>query len=216
MESFQESFDILLKDNFTDDELRLFEGQLDAIAALYVQPILSELSFEDFYPDEAREVQQRDFFKNCQSSISLENLPYFDSNPFQVSYLLELLARFDEILIDTGGVNALMFKDDYLKELKKFRNMDALFKQDVRPLEVKTSAPVTPIDFLVGDIYKEFERLKGIYIPFEELPEKAQKIYLVMSKEKLDSSTLYAKTGLNPKDFDDYLEKLKFFLKKIS
>jgi hypothetical protein len=36
-----------------------------------------------------------------------------------------------------------------------------------------------------------------------------------MSAENLDSTALLRKTGLNPKEFDDTLERLKFFLKKI-
>jgi hypothetical protein len=39
--------------------------------------------------------------------------------------------------------------------------------------------------------------------------------FFAIKDEKLDASSLLRKSGLNAKDFDDNLERLKFFLKKI-
>lgn len=214
--AYQIEFDTLLEDCFSDDELALYEKQVDAIAAVYVQPILSEMSFDDLYADEKNEQQQRSFFESARSSICLENLPYFESNPFQVTYLKALLSKFPEVLIDRGGVNELVFKDDYLKELSRYKDIDFLIPEYVPPkAEVKTSKPVDPIDFFVRDVYLEIERLRGHEINLEGQSEKLKKIFLVMSAEKLDSSALLRKTGLNAKEFDDTLERLKFWLKKI-
>lgn len=218
--AYQVEFDALLEDCFSDEELGTFEKQIDAIAAVYVQPILSEMSFDDFYADDKNEEAQRSFFESAKSSICLENLPYFESNPFQVTYLKSLLSRFSEVLIDRGGVNELVFKDQYLQELSKYKDIDSLIPEYVAPKqEVKTSRPVDPIDFFIFDVYKEIDRLrsegKTADINLADQSEKLKKIFFVMSAETLDSSALLRKTGLNAKEFDDTLERLKFFLKKI-
>ncbi len=214
--AYQIEFDTLLEDCFSDDELGTYEKLIDAIAAVYVQPILSEMSFDDFYSNEKNEESQRSFFVSARSSICLENLPYFESNPFQVTYLKALLEKFPEVLIDRGGVNELVFKDEYLKEIAKFKDIDSLIPEVKTPKpEVKTSKPIDPIDFFIADVYHEIERLRGREINLEGQSEKFKKIFQVMSAEKLDSSALLGKTGLNAKEFDDTLERLKFWLKKI-
>lgn len=222
VESHKTEFDLLLGDTFDPPELLKFEPMIDAIAAVYVQPILSELSFEDFYADAALEADQRNFFHSCRSAILLENLPYLESNPFQVSYLLMLLERFKEGLIDTGGINELQFKGPYLQHLKKFKTMESLIiSSPVRVAPVKTSLPVEPIDFLIEDVYQQIKRLssaddmKQVAAAMETQPEKIKKIFYTMLTEKLDAGTLFRMIGQNAKEFDDNLERLKFFLKKI-
>jgi hypothetical protein len=218
IEAYQREFDTMLEDTFSDKELESFESKIDAIAAVYVQPILSELSFDDFYedPDEAEE--QKAFFLAAQSSLCLENLPYFESNPFQVSYLKQLLASLGELLIDRGGVEPLIFKERYLLSLSKFKDLDTLIpKIHVLP-EVKTTLPVDPIDFLIMDVYQEMNRLKASgktsLLNISDLSEKVQSIYHALGTERLDATSLLRKTKLNPKDFDDGLERLKFWLRK--
>lgn len=215
VENFQKEFNATLEDTFSDDELTQFEKEIDSIAAVYTQPIFSELSFDDFYAGNDEE-KKKFFFETCQSSILLENLPYLESNPFQVSYLQELLKKFDNVLVDRGGTNDLMFKEEYLSTIAKFKTIDSLIHQYVpKKKEIKTFKPVDPIDFLVLDVYKEVERLSGKEISTEELPQKLGKLFFVMRNEQLDPASLYVKSGLNAKDFDDGLEKLKFFLRKL-
>lgn len=216
IEDYQVEFDQALEDTFSDEELLKYEPMIDSIAALYVQPISNELSFDDFYADPAQEDKQRLFFESSRSSIVLENLPYFESNPIQVTYLTDLLWSFEEVLIDPGGVSNLMFRKDYLEDLKRYKPMDSLLTDKVeKVIETKTSIPVTPIDFLVLDVYKELDRLKGYAIAESDLGEKPRRIYEAMKNERLDSTSLFRKTGLIPKDFDDGLERLKFFLRKL-
>ncbi len=219
IKAHQLHFDELIKDNFDDDEIEAFEAQLDSIAAIYAQPVLSELTFDDFYPDPRNEESQRKFFSTCRSSIALEYMPYLETNPFQVSYLIELLARFDEVLIDRGGVMELCFKDSYLKELENFKSLDHFLSPKFPKTQaVKSFLPVDPIDFLVLDVYNEIKRLRSTSkLPgWQSFPEeKARKLFYIMSQEQLDPASLYSKSGLGPKDFDDFLEKLKFWLKKF-
>ncbi|MFP5384798.1 MAG: hypothetical protein ACLGHN_01880 [Bacteriovoracia bacterium] len=215
-ESFQDEFDQLLEDNFTDEELEVFEKKLDSLGAVYVQSLSSELSLDDFYASQEEEEAQREFFGECKSMITIENLPYLETNPFQVTYLQELLKKFDEVLIDKGGINELSFKEEYLSYLEGFKNIDPLISA-ARPVPVviKTSKPVDPIEFLILHVGNELKRLEGVSLPLQELPEKIRKIYDVMiSEEERDASYLLLKTGLNAKDFDDGLERLKFWLKK--
>lgn len=222
VEAHQIDFDHLIKDSFSDDLLLQNENFLDDLAAVIVQPILSELSFDDFYADPNLENEQRAFFGQCRSSLCLENLPYFQTNPLQVTYLLMLLERISEALIDQGGVSALVFKGHYIEELRRYKNLDSLLKGvPEKILETKTSKPVHPIDFVIQDIYREVDRLQtaGKIFSTEEIlssqSEKVQKLFAIMRGEKLDAGTLLKKSGLIPKDFGDYLERLKFSLKKI-
>lgn len=218
LEGHQEDFEVLMGDTFSEAELVQYEKYIDHLASVVVQPILSDLTFDDFYVRADLEARQRFFFEACLSCICIENLPYLDTNPFQVTYLVDLLWCFDDVLIDKGGVEELIFKKEYLDELKKFRPMHVLLKDEPAPvLEVKTSTPVDPIDFLVSDVYKEIERLKyKNQLPgYFEGTEKGEKIFSVMRVEFLDSHALFKKSGLGAKDFDDHLEKLKFWLRKL-
>jgi hypothetical protein len=222
VKAHQVEFDLMINDTFSDDELLLHEKQLDTIAALFPQPIFSELTFDDFYASPALEDRQRSFFESCQSSLCLEYLPYFQENPFQVTYLLMLLERFDEVLIDQGGVSELEFKESYMGELRKHRSIDSILPVVVeRVAPEKSSRPVYPIDFLVLDVYKELERvtnhnlLSSLIAQMEDQSEKLKKIFVVINGEKLGASEILKNSGLIPKDFEDNLERLKFFLRKI-
>ncbi len=214
----QSDFEHLLGDTFSEEELTIHEPVLDDIGAIFVQPIFSEMTFEDFYPNEKEGPRQKFFFEACQSSICLENIPEFSLNPFQVTYLIELLRNFDEVLIDTGGTNELMFKGEYLTNLKRYKNIFSLLKEEEpKPKEAKTTRPVDPIDFLISDVYKEMDRLDELKISesMTGMSEKLIKTYASLKEEKLDASSLLRKSGLNAKDFDDNLERLKFHLRKL-
>jgi hypothetical protein len=222
VETHRLDFEELIKDTFADSELERYEGMLDSIAAVTPQPLISELTFEDFYVTEGHELKQRSFFEECRSSICIENLPDFHSNPFQVTYLIELLRNFEEVLIDKGGVHEIQFKKEYIEELKRHKNIFSLIPEEIKkPVEVSTSAPIDPIDFLILDVYKEIDRLRDakrlpeVIQGISLLSDKAQKAFKAMVDDKFDASLLLRKSGLNAKDFDDNLERLKFYLKKI-
>lgn len=218
VKAHQAHFDEFLEDSFTDEELNQYETLIDGIAAVWVQPILPDLSFEDFYADEKTEVLQRDFFQSAQSSILLDNLPFFENNPFQISYLQMLLKRLGDVLIDRGGVSHLMFTQDYLPEISKFKTAEAFIDEGPKIPQITSipGRPVHPIDFLVLDVYREVKRLKGSqHLNLTLMPEKTNKIYQVMQTPDLDASEILKLSGLIPKDFGDNLERLKFILKKI-
>lgn len=219
VESFQKEFDELIKDTFSDDEMEHLEKKLDALAAVYVNPILSELSFDDFEADESH----RAFFMNCRSSLLLENLPYLESNPFQVSWLQLFLKNFSEFLVDRGNLERLETKDTFLTSLSRLKNMDGLMspvKPSAPAPQHGIKAPVLPIDFLILDVYRELERLAEQGKMTEALEAvadraKARRLFAIMKEGKLDANSLLKLSGLIPKDFDDNLEKLKFILKKV-
>lgn len=224
IEAHQESFNDYLDNSFSDDELHLYDHMLDSLAAVDVGPILSELSFDDFYSDPCNEKAQRHFFDHCRSVVTLDNLPFLESNPFQVTYLLELLKKFNEALVDRGGVCELQFKADYVAYLSQFKNVETLLDRELKPHSEGRpwkGVPVEPIDFLVLDVYKEVERL-SCSIGTEELwkkllehPLKIQKLLKKAQEGKVSPSELYKKSGLQPKEFDDLLERLKFILKQL-
>ena len=219
VEAFQKEFDELINDTFSDDELEHIEKKLDALAAVYVNPIMSEITFDDFEADESL----RDFFTSCRSSLLLENLPYLESNPFQVSWLQLFLKRFSEFLADRGNLDRLETKEEFFAKLGKLKNMDGLMapaKPAVPPPQHRIKAPVLPIDFLILDVYRELDRLKEQGRMSEALEavagfEKARRLFAIMKEGKLDAHSLLRLSGLNPKDFDDNLEKLKFTIRKV-
>lgn len=219
VESFQKEFDELIKDTFSDDELEHIEKKLDALAAVYVNPILSELTFDDFEADESL----RSFFTSCRSSLLLENLPYLESNPFQVSWLQMFLKRFSEFLVDRGNLDLLETKEKFLSNLSRLKNMDGLIapvKPQAPAPQHGIKAPVLPIDFLILDVYRELDRLHEqgkMNAALEAVAdrEKARRLFAIMKEGRLDANSLLRISGLIPKDFDDNLEKLKFILKKV-
>lgn len=217
VEAHQAEFDAYLEDTFSEDELVTCEKSLDALGAIYVQPILSELTFEDFYANPALEEKQKVFFETCRSSICIENLPDLELNPFQVSYLIMLLNSFEEILIDEGGVTELSFKEVYLTNLMSYRSVTDLTSR-LPKIEKKAKDPAAmdSIDFLVQDVYSELTSFLSNDTIHNEMPEKMRNIFLVMKNEKLEADLILNKSGLNPKDFGDNLERLKFFLKKYN
>lgn len=218
VESFKEEFDALLKDSFSDEELESLAPKLDTLGAIFVGPLSSELTFDDFYADSADEAIQRSFFKDCRSTITVENLPYLETNPFQVTYLKDLIQKFSQVLIDRGGVNELMLKESYLQYLSRFKDLSSFIGLPKAEISqpTKSSAPVDPIDFLIRDVFRELDRLDGHELPFQNLSPKLQKIYLSLKNEKtFDATYLLRKSGLNAKDFDDGLEIVKFWLRKL-
>lgn len=219
VEEFRKEFDHLIEDSFSDEEISLIEKKLDALAAVYVNPILSELTFDDFEANETH----RSFFESCRSCLLLENLPYLETNPFQVSWLQLFLGRFPRFLADKGNLTSLDPKETFLEELSRFKNMDGLIKQEKPvppPPQHGIKAPVLPIDFLILDVFKELDRLKAEGKMFQALEivagyDRPRRLFTIMKEGKLDSNSLLQLSGFNPKDFDDNLEKLKFILKKI-
>lgn len=217
--AFQKEFDELINDTFSDDELEHVEKKLDALAAVYVNPIMSEITFDDFEADETL----RGFFTQCKSSLLLENLPYLESNPFQVSWLQLFLKRFSDFLVDRGNLDRLETKEVFLSTLGRLKNMDGLIapaKPKAPPPQHGIKAPVLPIDFLILDVYRELDRLKDQGKMGEALEavsgfERARRLFAIMKEGKLDAHSLLRLSGLNPKDFDDNLEKLKFTIKKV-
>jgi hypothetical protein len=219
VEGFQKEFDELINDTFSDDEMESIEKKLDALAAVYVNPILSEITFQDFDSDEAH----REYFDSCKSTLLLENLPYLETNPFQVSWIELFLKRFSHFLVDRGNLENLESKEEFFLSLSRLKNMDALLKP-ARPIlaapQHGIQAPVLPIDFLILDVYKEMVRLREsgkITAALEAVApfEKARRLFTIMKEGKLDSYSLLQLSALSPKDFDDHLEKLKFILKKL-
>ena len=133
-----------------------------------------------------------------------------------------LLSRFGEVLVDRGGIFELQFKEDYHNDLNRNKTLDDLiYVPKAAEVRAQTTLPVDPIDFLDLDVYKELERLnqtgkvKEVEEEIKEQNQKVQKLYLTLTKGKFDASLLYQKSGLAPKDFDDYLEKIKFILRKL-
>ncbi len=188
------------------------------LSAIFVQPLFSEISFDDFITSENSASKQREFFDSCRSTLGLENVSFLETNPFQVSYLKDLISKFDQCLIDKGGGGELVFKEVFLSELHSFRDISSLvgFVPKLSSKINQLHHPIDPIDFLIADVHKELARLRDVSLPLELIPDKLRKLLCLLGDEKLsDQSLLYQRSGLNPKDFDDGLERLKFLLRSL-
>ena len=216
MERHQKSFQILLEDSFSDAELDQHRILIDELAGVWPQNIIEELTFDDLPASPSDEKAQREFFNKCQGVICLENTPFLENNPFQVTYLIELLKNFSQVLIDRG--DELIFQMPWLRELSALKGMESLFTADVyheKPAPLVRE--MTPVDRIVGEIYTEIKRLRAQdRLPDPaEMAEKRQRIYQAVIAEECNADQLLSRCGLIPKDFGDGLEGLKFFLKKI-
>jgi hypothetical protein len=217
LKQHQDDFEELLGDTFSENELEGFENLLDQISSPVAQPISSDLSFSDFEILPEFEMDQHLFFNGVKSCLLLENVsdPHF--NPFQVTYIKEILRVFDEVLIDRGGFHPLLFKKPFLETLKGHKNIFSLVKDDKSLVSAPVFDPLNPIDVLVADVYRELHRLnkRDLRSNFDLWPEKARSLYEKMMRHHYDSPSLFQISKLSPKDFGDNLEKLKFILRKI-
>ncbi|MBY0517154.1 MAG: hypothetical protein K2P81_09610 [Bacteriovoracaceae bacterium] len=215
---YQKEFDELLEDNFSEAELKGYEKKLEAMAAVEISEKLADLSFDDFFFEAQDEKVMKPFFESAQSVICLENLPFFETNCFQVSFLRGLLDKLEQVLIDQDGVEPICFKEGYLEYLSPFLGLESLMRKEEIP---KVSGPVDTVDFLALDVYKEIYRLKAkglieqIESELSSRSEKQFKIFSIMKKYELEPFEIQKKSGLIPKDFGDGLESLKFYLKRL-
>jgi hypothetical protein len=211
LEAHQEEFEVLLGDTFSEDELEGMERQLETLASIEAQPLLDAVSFSDLTAKSGEEELQERFFTRCRSCLCLENLPYLETHPLQVTYLIDLMWMFDEALVETPGGESVLFKQDFLQELKPLSNVESLLRKT--PLPPRPSAPVeSPVDFVLRDIHREVARLAGAIV---EVPDRFAVLWPLVQDTSLDTHTLLQRSGLHPKDFGDRLESLKFFLKKL-
>lgn len=212
VDEHKKAFETELGDLFSDEDLVRFERHLDELATLDVQPRLEALSLDDFAIDEAARASLAQFFEECRSVVCLENVPFLENNPFQVSYLRGLFRRVGPLLVDLGGLVELMTSEEFLASIARLRSVDDL----VPAIEVvaKPRAPEpTLADLLLVDVYRELDRLEG-QVPLAAMSERQQKIFAHLRAGRPSAVELLKLSGLNPKDFGDGLESLKFFLKR--
>lgn len=217
----QKQFEEWLNDSFTDEELDFFQEKIDTIAHVLIDLKVDSIGFEDYESISGDRELKNDLFNRLNTTISLNDMPFLESNPFQVSYLFLLVNKLENILIDPGSLNDLLSKDEYLKKLDTFKKAEDLlinFSPTVQAPKKTHSRVFDPIDYLITEIYNELKRLEvagKLPIIATDLPEKAQKLLAVMQTDYFNASDLLRLTSLHPKDFDDHLEKLKFYLRKV-
>lgn len=209
VEAHQEEFDLILEEEFSESELTLFEKEIDEIALIEFSPILVDLSFDDFFVKESDELKFREFFSKCQSMVTLDHLPYLDSNSFQVAYIKNLLWSLGDVLVDRGGSHDLMSSVDFLELLKKYKSLDKIKK-----IAPAAKAPVLndPLEKLLLEIYGLIHQGKEVQVT--DTSEKVSRIYHLVKSKDMDSQTLYKESGLNLKDYGDSMERLRILLKK--
>jgi hypothetical protein len=222
VEAQEKLFEEWLLDNFTDDEIDFYQDMIDSISSVLIDSKIDELKFEDYEAIRGDISFKKILFHKSITTISFSDLPYLENNPFQVSYLTMLLNQLNIVLIDPGGLEDLLLKEEYLVKLGEFKKADdLLFRPSYQQSIVQNTSQKVydPIDKLVTEIYNELKRLEvaGI-LPMsgDDLPEKTRKILISIQQDYYDSNQLLALTALHPKDFDDHLEKLKFYLKKVN
>ena len=222
VDSHLEAFAEELKDLFSDEELETFQRQLDELASFAISPRSSELIFDHFDTDPSE--KKRELFERSRTALVLENLPFLESNPIQVSSIRSFLNRLDEALIDEEGLGELYFREDYLQKITPLKGLEALLKDEesvVQKTPRLSFIPVEPIDFLVRDVYLEMDRLlrdkqlQAALIELQGEKESLKELFFIVRESRLPPDELFRRSGLSAKSFDDDLEKLKFFLRKI-
>lgn len=218
-----ESFEDELDEIFSEAELETLAPKLDELASFVPGPIPGEISFDDFDTD-LEDSTKRELFGRCRSSLTLENLPYLESHPYQVSSLRRLLQRFPEALVDDEGLGTLYEKNEYLSRiagLKGLSVIEAVSLPRHTPEQGKSFVPVDPIDFLVRDTYQEMERilkgrlLESALIKLKDERQILKDLFFLIRESRPSPEELFRRSGLGAKDFDDDLEKLKLFLRKV-
>ncbi len=221
--TIQEDFEALIKDHEDDLYVREHERELAALANPIAQPILIDMSFDDFYVKEGEFELMRGLFDQSKSCLCLEEIPYLASNPFQVTWLQMLLPKLGAGLVDTGGVNVVKTLQNFEVEVKRYKSLLHMLGVKTEAIVVKSTPfrPVEPLDFTLRDVYLEFERIKRsngfarVEEALETSSEKMKKLYSVTKDAQDSTSIILRKSGLHPKDFGDFLESLKFFLKRF-
>jgi hypothetical protein len=221
------AFDELLQSYEEQSYIKENEKLISLLANVIPGPILAELSFDDFSVEEGRLKEMEAYFQNAKSCLVLENVPYLQTNPFQVSWILFLLNFLGPCMIDTGSITPLKNNLDLMAILKKSKSLEQVLNLSPLVPVSKSPAgnfiPVEPLDFIVRDVFKEFERLQnenqlGVIERSIESNEKMKKLFLVIknnfSHGPLPAINLCQKSNLNPKDFGDFLERLKFLMKR--
>lgn len=214
----QDDFSLLLEDTFSELELEQFENLLEDLSSPVVQTLSSELQFDDFEVLENEEKEQRRLFLEVKGALLLENVANLHFNPFQVSYIKEILRSLDDVLVDRGGFYPLLSKKAFLDSLKGYKTIFSLLKEEEKIIPQPILDFHNPIDMIISDIYKDLARLedKGLTFETSDWPEKVRLLYLSLKKNKQNAQTLLGETKLSPKDFGDNLEKLKFMLRKMN
>lgn len=217
-----QSFGEELKDIFSDDELESFHRELEEMAPFSVCSRPHDLRFEDFDTDPNAE-DKKLLFTRSKTSIVIENLPFLETNPFQVSSLRSLLGRLPEVLVDDEGLGELFTKEEYLQKLSPLKGIET-YPQETATVIVaekrKLFVPVDPIDFLIRDVYQEMERilrdglLEKTLLHLQDEKEFMKDLFFIIRENRPSPEELFKRSGLIAKDFDDSLEKLKFFLRK--
>lgn len=215
LEAHQEEFEIILGDTFGEDELEKFGRYLDALAEVSVWRVQEDLAFGDFLLDDPHPERLRSYFERCRACLVFENLPFLEDNPFQVTYLVDLLWSLEDGLVDRGEAGPLRFKKDFLTELKQLRGIDVFdAAAPVRPV-MKAPPASDPVQALLTDVHRELGRLEGNEAALSDLSARAQRLLALIREREWVAPELLSASLLTPKDFGDTLERLKFFLKKL-
>jgi hypothetical protein len=227
LEKTESAFEELLISFEDQPYVKENEKLISLLANVIPGPILADLTFEDFAVEEGRIKEMQNIFSNSKSCLVLENVPYLQTNPFQVSWLNILLDHIGSCMIDTGSITPVKNKEDFVEFLKKSRSLDQVLNIIYQPQIIKSTKsnfiPVEPLDFIVRDVFKEFERLQNEKLLDKieksiESNEKMKKLFLVIKNNFSDgpvsAQLLCHKSHLNPKDFGDFLESLKFLMKR--
>ncbi|MFZ4713392.1 MAG: hypothetical protein ACOYL6_06760 [Bacteriovoracaceae bacterium] len=227
LEKTDDAFEHLLEELEEHPYLKIQEKLLSSLANVIPSPILTELSFDDFAVEEGRILEMQKAFDSARSCLCLEDVPYLQANPFQVTWLKILVQFLGPSMVDTGSVVPVKNISDFALELKRVKDLLQMTENGVKeisPILVKKPfLPVEPLDFTLRDIYKEMERLKSqdrlTFIEASiESNEKMKKLFLVIKNNFQNdyppTHVILQKSGLHPKDFGDFMERLKFLLKR--
>lgn len=220
IDSHSRSFEEELKDLFSEDELESFHEKLETMALYSVNLKPQEITFDDFETD-LSDPAKRALFDSSRALVVLDNIPFLESNAFQVSTLRSFLDRLPEVLVDETGLGRLLSKKEYLEKIAHLRGIDTYIQTQKPPQrqESSSSVPVEPIDFLVRDTYQQMERivseklLEKTLIALRTEKDSVKDLFFLVRESRPEPTELFRRSGLKSKAFGDDLERLMIFLR---
>lgn len=221
LENISFEFDLLVQDPSLGQYFQKNEKKLDELASVIVSPKLPEIEFDCFEFEEKNRVQYETLFNKTKTTFAIENLPYLEVNPFQVSWLKLFFKNLGECLIDVGGMELLEDRLTFLERLENYKDL-SLFKEehlhfDRKPLPVRFEK--TPLDFVIDKLNLEIIRLKNSNLEKEFAQtlthESLRNLYNVYLTNSGINSLWPLRNKMDPKKFGDLTEKLYFLVKNF-
>lgn len=214
IERFNILFDDFIQNPIYEEYVIKNEKKLDEMGHVTISPKMDELEF-GYYVNADQINHLKSQFGLMKTTIVIENLPYLENNPFQVSWLKLFVNELDQCLVDLGGMEYLESKSDFLNRISCYRDLETFAvvapKKQMRP-EIIIPYEKTPLDFIIDKLKLEITKTNtNAFLETLENNEMKKLFHIYLTENKINA--LYPiKNKMDPKKFGDQTESLYFKL----